>query len=131
MRRLNAVACLALALWPLLGARAAQSAATVTHVPRKAGAYTLSLSSGGMVRTAEVVVPPAISTGKRLPLLIGLHGGGGNGPKFASGTGLGALATTDGFIGVFPNGVDGHWNDGRSTSVLDTSVDDFAFLRAL
>lgn len=79
-----------------------------------------SLESEGSERTFFV----AGETGKSTPAIIVLHGGGGSGAQVKKT--LGPLPA--GFAWVFPDGVDGHWNDGREDL---RSTDDVAFLEAL
>lgn len=62
------------------------------------------------------------------PLVLAFHGGGGN----AEGTdksagGLAKLADQKGFVVVFPDAVNKHWNDGRQ-DLTKTSYDDVGFV---
>lgn len=51
-----------------------------------------------------------------LPLLVALHGSGGNGEEFKASSNLGSLALERNFIAVFPSGVDGTWDGGNCCS---------------
>lgn len=68
-----------------------------------------------------------------LPLLIVLHGGGGD----AHGTirltqeGFHRLADEHRFIVVYPNGIGRQWNDGRFQMRRGRSIDDVGFMREL
>jgi polyhydroxybutyrate depolymerase len=76
-------------------------------------------------------MPQATST--RVPLLIAMHGAGGDGPGMAALTSLATRGPAAGFVTVFPDGLDRVWNDGRRDRRLRSrlAVDDTAFLRAL
>jgi polyhydroxybutyrate depolymerase len=65
---------------------------------------------------------------KPAPLLIALHGALGSGSGMATFSKFAALADEKGFIAVFPDGVDRHWNDGRAGI---SPGDDVAFVNAL
>ncbi|MCA9860046.1 MAG: prolyl oligopeptidase family serine peptidase [Thermomicrobiales bacterium] len=58
----------------------------------------------GMERTYRVHVPPAAGSPGELPVLIVLHGGGGNGKQIERTTGFSDLADEEGFIAVYPDG---------------------------
>lgn len=76
---------------------------------------TGSIIAGGLVRTFRVYVPLSHNRTRPAPLLIALHGGGGTGTAMERLTigGLNRLAARDGFVVVYPDGVERHWNDGR------------------
>ena len=60
------------------------------------------------------------------------HGGGGTGQQAADKTGFNTYADTDGFIAVYPDGIQNSWNDGRGTTVADLlGIDDIGFTSAL
>jgi len=64
------------------------------------------------------------------PLIIGLHGGGGSIKSFEKYAGLTELQESRNSFGVvYLEGVDRHWNDGRSE--LNSSVDDVAFIEKI
>jgi len=71
------------------------------------------------------------------PLLIVLHGGGGNGRNMEEKTtrgGFDKLAEEEGFIVVYPDAEKGHWNDGRNDPYSYSArhnIDDVAFISAL
>ncbi|WP_158531603.1 MULTISPECIES: PHB depolymerase family esterase [unclassified Meiothermus] len=88
------------------------------------------IQSGGQVRTYEGHLPP--HAGARLPLLLVLHGGGGNGHGMRRLAGMDELADRAGFLVVYPNGYKQSWADGRGTTKAEQAgVDDVAFLRSL
>jgi polyhydroxybutyrate depolymerase len=76
-------------------------------------------------------VRPALDAGP--PLLIVLHGAGGQGPGTAALTGLDRRGPQAGFCTVFPDGVARVWNDARGATRLKRreGVDDVAFLQAI
>jgi polyhydroxybutyrate depolymerase len=68
------------------------------------------------------------------PLVIVLHGGGGAGRLVEKLTGFSALADSEGFVVVYPDAVNRHWNDGREVTRFRSqreNVDDVGFVGAL
>lgn len=65
------------------------------------------------------------------PLIIGLHGGGGNGRQFAKFTSLAPAAKAKGFAIVFPDGLDKQWVDGRVGAKLPTGYSDVRFIEEM
>src|SRR4030042_572429 len=74
-----------------------------------------------------------------MPLVIVLHGGGGNAQSTAGMTGMNVKADSSGVIAVYPNG-NGRlsdeklltWNAGNCCGyALDNNIDDVAFIRSL
>ena len=101
------------------------------------GDYRYDLPSGGRTRSYFVHVPPQAS-GKSLPLLISLHGGGGNAEQHRRSTGMDAAADRDGYIVAYPNGTGRMqdrlltWNAGHCCgSAMAENVDDVGFVAAL
>ena len=77
---------------------------------------TKSVQYEGVERSWQIYLPPNFSNDKAAPLVIALHGGGGNGSKFDETTTEGTLtaaADKRGAVLVFPEGIDKRWNDGR------------------
>jgi polyhydroxybutyrate depolymerase len=95
--------------------------------------YTGTLESGGLQRSYIVHLPTGYTSSPGpWPLVLVLHGGLGNGSGMNSLTGFNALADNDGFIVVYPVGVQEHWADGRGTTPPDKEgVDDVAFISSL
>jgi polyhydroxybutyrate depolymerase len=94
------------------------------------GDTTGTMQFGGALRTYLVHVPPNRAPGTPVPLLVDMHGifldaqiqrGLSNYVQFAD---------REGFIIVFPNGIDNAWNIGPCCTFSRT-VDDVGFLRAL
>ncbi len=97
------------------------------------------LRHDGLLRTFVVRVPPAVeaSPGK-VPLVLVLHGGGGNAAFAERMTGFTRKAMREGFIVAYPEGtgqVRGRlltWNAGHCCGfAMRSGVDDVGFIRAL
>lgn len=92
-----------------------------------------SLIVDGLKRTYSIHVPFSYN-GNPIPLVIALHGGGGSAEKMASLTDFNALSDQKGFIVVYPEGVENHWNDGRKLQQYKThreNIDDIKFISVL
>ncbi len=95
----------------------------------------------GRTRTYHVYVPRDLPEGADVPLLVALHGGGGNGNQYRANSGFDGLAEANGFIVVFPDGTsikglkDSRvWNAGACCgAAVDArdAVDDVDFLAAV
>ena len=92
---------------------------------------THTLTVDGVERTYYVYAPRTVDSAQPVPLLIVLHGGGGNGRQIMRFTGFNQVARDNGFIAVYPEGIDHHWNDGRVFRKAPTDTDDVAFISAL
>lgn len=97
-----------------------------------------SIRHEGRERTYVVRVPAPISRGSgRVPLVMVLHGGGGNALNTETMTGFSDKANTEGFIVVYPEGTSRGgalltWNAGHCCGyAMDQRVNDVAFLSAL
>lgn len=96
---------------------------------------------GATTRSAEVRVPRAApSPGARRPLVIVLHGGGGNAENAEQMSGFTALVEREGIVVAYPNGSGRRarqrrlltWNARHCCGpAMERSVDDVAFLSAL
>jgi polyhydroxybutyrate depolymerase len=80
-------------------------------------------------RTYAIHIPDGPPPAQGAPLIIALHGGGMQGAAMRRLTHLDALADARGFIAVYPDGIDKHWNDGRST--IKNPQDDVGFIAAM
>jgi polyhydroxybutyrate depolymerase len=88
--------------WAAAGGAGAQVQAAGCSTGTTAGSSTVTVTSGGLQRTAVVHVPSA-AAGHRLPVLFALHGAAQNGTFFEGYTGFSTLANTQRFIAVYPN----------------------------
>lgn len=92
---------------------------------------SFTLQHGGLTREYLLTTPVGWDGSTPLPLVLGLHGGGGTANGVATGP-LGLLAETQGYLGVYPQGYEKSWNDGRSTTAANQAgVDDVDFFAEL
>jgi polyhydroxybutyrate depolymerase len=97
-------------------------------------AKCFAVEHGGLERTFLLYAPARPST--PLPLILLLHGGGGNGSGMEKLTerGFNRMADRDGAVIVYPDGIGKGWNDGRTdlrSKAVTDQVDDIGFLREL
>src|SRR5512139_981634 len=101
-----------------------------------AGTVEDTLTVDGARRTYRVHVPPSVAGRTGLPLVIGLHGGGGNGAQFEQQSRLSIVADRSGFVVVYPDG-NGRtrlltWNAGNCCAYArDNHIDDVKFIAAM
>lgn len=90
-----------------------------------------TIGHAGFTRSYLLHIPPDYRSG--MPLVVALHGGGGNASGFARYTGLEELADEMGFAVVFPQGMNNRWYDGihLSREPEMARVDDAGFIAAL
>ena len=96
------------------------------------------IDHGGRERHYLLHVPPHEQRTHGLPLLVVLHGGGGNGEQARAATGLAETGTRAGFVVAFPDGTGPlrgkllTWNSGGiAVYAAEHDVDDTGFLRAV
>jgi polyhydroxybutyrate depolymerase len=100
------------------------------------------LTHGGRSRSYVLRVPErarrAMSAGTAVPLVIALHGGGGNARNAEQMTGFTRLAAREGFLVAYPDGTSRGrtplltWNAGHCCgAAMEDKVDDVGFLDAL
>lgn len=77
-----------------------------------ADAETLIFEHDGVERDAIIYTPDNLPDGL-VPAVIVLHGGNGDAQGTRRLTGFDDVADDNGFIVVYPNGIDNQWNDGR------------------
>jgi polyhydroxybutyrate depolymerase len=95
-----------------------------------------SLQVGNLTRFFWVHLPGGTNPATPSPLVFVLHGAGGAGATAMSRRyGFNMIADREGFIVVYPHGVDRQWNDGRGRTVRhakdNSSVDDVGFIDAI
>jgi polyhydroxybutyrate depolymerase len=91
--------------------------------------YTKSLEFGGLTRTCSVHLPPGYDGSRAVPLVLALHGMGGDGPGMARLTHFNAVADQGGFIVAYPEGLRRRWSFGPLP--LLGGIDDVGFIAAL
>jgi polyhydroxybutyrate depolymerase len=111
----------------------------------EAGRYALKIPSGGFDRVAHIHVPAGYQAGSKPPLVLALHGAGGNGTGILDHDGWAAKADGEGFIVVAPDGLPAKpknsanfftnpmvWNAGQLKAGSQRgAIDDVAFIRQL
>jgi polyhydroxybutyrate depolymerase len=95
-----------------------------------------SFIHNGLERTYYLHLPTNFKNLSSLPLVMVLHGGGkGDGDDIAKHFGFNKIADREGFVVVYPNGIDSRWNDGRGVTFNKKegleNIDDVGFLSSL
>jgi polyhydroxybutyrate depolymerase len=97
-----------------------------------------SLVHDNLKRTFNIYIPQSFNNSIPSPLVIALHGRGGNGESMILVTlkGFNKLADQDGSIVVYPDGIELNWNDGRMDEEANDrahreNIDDVGFISAL
>ena len=101
------------------------------------GTYRFHFVHGGLKREYIVYVPVGLPRGKPAPMLLAMHGGGGDMDFQAENYGLKQKADQAGFIAVFPNGYSrfpsgilATWNAGACCGkAVEQNVNDVGFLK--
>jgi polyhydroxybutyrate depolymerase len=107
-------------------AKAAGDAPDCASAPRGTGT-TVNVAMPDGPRTALLHLPPHWRD-VRLPLVVALHGSGGDGPFMESYSGLSRLADTAGFAVVYPSAPGRVWSYGtdRDVAFIDELLDQLA-----
>ncbi len=117
---------------PTAAATPATSPTAVPTTDPARGVSTGTLDHDGRTRTYRLFVPSGEIPGRGWPLVVGLHGGFGSGEQFARNSEFEAAAEREGFVAVFPDGVNRTWNGGGCCgAAARENVDDVGFLAAL
>ena len=89
-------------------------------------------------RTYLIHIPPGHDKSEAVPLVLALHGRGttAEGMILITRKGFNKLADRDGFLIVYPNGIERNWNDGRMDEEANDrahmeNIDDVSFISAL
>jgi polyhydroxybutyrate depolymerase len=127
---------------PLILAGANPTSAQSPPQPRPAatlapGNHTFSLRHAGRSRSYIVHVPKT-ATNAKLPLIVAVHGGGGEAAGFQEYAGLDSIADREGFLVAYPNG-NGvlprrllTWNAGDCCGyAMNNKIDDVGFAIAV
>jgi polyhydroxybutyrate depolymerase len=88
----------------------------------------------GRTRKYIIHLPPDYQSADKLPVLFGLHGGGGTYENTIKFYNLNGLADKNGFIVIYPNAIGKSWTiPGFSTRAKgnDTTIDDVHFISVL
>ncbi len=113
------------------GSAAQQRKPRRARIPPRKETVVLTVSS--RQRSGELFVP-AHAPSESLPLVVVLHGGNGSGKTMESYTGFTQLAGSQKFAVVYPDGIDGNWNDGRDnprSTASRENINDVLFIRTL
>jgi len=110
------------------------------------GTYKFTLHDQGQDRVAVIHLPPAVAEGRKLPLVLALHGSGGSGLQFMNAGEWRKKGDEEGFIVVAPTGLPRSlswpssilanpnvWNSGQfdADDSARLKIDDVAFLTRL
>jgi polyhydroxybutyrate depolymerase len=139
---LTLIATYSLALAPLAKA---DDSPTDLPSPPQPGRFALTVKSGGFDRVARIHVPTGYRAGTKPPLVLMLHGAGGDGTGALDKDGWAAKADKEGFIVVAPDGLPARpgspanfvtnprlWNSGQLRARAPrAAIDDVAFVRQL
>jgi polyhydroxybutyrate depolymerase len=100
-----------------------------TPIPAVAGEYVVDLASGGVMRSARLHLPPAVTGGAALPLVISLHGYNSNAAQQERVSQMSAKADAAGFVAAYPEGINNpqEWRFGPGPGAQQ----DVAFIRDL
>lgn len=119
--------------------REAAKAPAASTVTASAGTRRYTLQHGGHERHYLVHVPARLDPSRPAPMLVALHGGGGNMDHQADDAryGLLSLAEREGYVLVVPNGHSQRRNGGLATwnagqccgNARDEGIDDVGFIR--
>jgi len=106
--------------------------------PTTPGDHKLTIVSNGRTRHYLLHLPPSFNSEQATPLVIVLHGGGGNGENAAKMSRMSKKADEEGFVAVYPYGTGRFkqrlltWNAGNCCGwALDNKTDDVDFIRSL
>jgi polyhydroxybutyrate depolymerase len=113
--------------------RAAESQElTDTSIVLNTGMNSFKITSGGLVRTGYMYIPASYDSSKPTPLVVGYHGGFGQGENQEKLTHMSQVADKENFVLLYPDGVNRHWNDGRAKAAsYTTTTDDIQFTKDL
>jgi polyhydroxybutyrate depolymerase len=114
----------------LAGTGGGETQACPASVTIKAGDNPKTLTVGSVQRTYLVHAPPGYTGKAAVPVVFDFHGLSGNGAQQKSLSRWDKLGDTEGFIVVYPDGIDNAWNAGLCCTE-DKTIDDVAFVKAV
>ena len=96
----------------------------------------ISIKFDGIERNFSLYVPAGDHEKEKYPLIVALHGGGGNAKSLIRITNnqFNKIADREGAYVVYPEGVRRHWNEGRDLPLSyahRTKVDDVGFIETM
>ena len=97
---------------------------------RRSAEHTVTVD--GISRKYLVFAPKGFD--KPLPVVLAFHGGGSKARQMERYTRFNDLAAKEGFLVVYPEAVDGNWNDGRGIEGVraqQENIDDVKFVRLI
>ncbi len=114
--------------WPFVLAACVMLHSYVSAQDNTNAALRESIASGEYNRTYALYRPAGWDKLKAMPLVILLHGAGGDAGDMEQLTGFITIAEREKFVLVYPEGMNQVWNDGRGRN---EDVNDVAFIRRL
>jgi polyhydroxybutyrate depolymerase len=95
--------------------------------------FSGNFTFGGFERTYALVPPKDFDAEKTYPLVVVFHGAGSSGIEMLTGTGLKDIASEQGYLIAFPNGVEQGWGylDKDELHTRDVYTDDWNFFAAM
>lgn len=93
----------------------------------QAGSFEGQITSGGVTRHYLLHVPTGYRSGNAVSLILNFHGFGSNSQQEENLTGMSAKADREGFIAVYPDGIDSTWFTGPG----EEGQQDMQFIRDL
>lgn len=92
------------------------------------------MQSGSFNQEYFVHVPSGYRNDLALPIVLVFHGGNGNAEQIATFSGFNTLSESHGFLALYPQSIDKHWNDGRESEKFqehDVKIKDVAWIEKL
>jgi len=129
IRILAAVALAVFFAWQASAESTAGNRSQVSAADHHSGKQWIKFRQGNTDRDYLLYTPRSYSSDSPAALVVVLHGGHGDAERVAEQTGFMPIADREGFLVVYPEAHDDHWNDGRSTTVSE--FDDVAYITAV
>jgi polyhydroxybutyrate depolymerase len=111
------------------GSDATPSVQCPTGATLRAGDTTRTIMVDGAQRSFLIHAPPGYDSTTPVPVVLDFHGLGGNSNQQKNLTRWDDVADAQGFISVYPQGIENAWNAGSCCG--NTGSDDVAFVRAI